>query len=271
MTKRRLWTITAVAALLVLAASVTSAQFGQQRQRRPRGPAVDFSSIGQLPYNGRFTFARLRFSPGGGAFGGRFRRGGGQGPGWFHDYPRAERNFMKILKEITTLDPFMGPEGGAIVSIGDPELFKFPFAYMSEPGEWTQTDEEALNLRNYLLKGGFIVFDDFRGNDWYNFEAQFRRVLPDARLVQLDLTAPIFHSFFEIESLDFQQMYDRDYPVFFGAYEDNDPQKRLLVIANYNNDIGEYWEFSDTGYVAIDLSNEAYKFGVNYVIYAITH
>ena len=260
-------TVVAVAALVLLAASVTSAQFG----RRQRREAVDLSAAGPVPYDGKFTFARLRVSSGGGVFGGRFRRGG-QGPGWSHDYPRAERNFMKILKEITTLDPFMGPEGGAIVSIGDPELFKFPFAYMSEPGEWNQTDEEALNLRNYLLKGGFIMFDDFRGGDWYNFEGQLQRVLPGARLVELDLAAPVFHSFFEIESLDFIQAYDRSYiPGFFGVHEDNDPAKRLMIVANYNNDIGEYWEFSDTGYVPIDLSNEAYKFGVNYVIYAITH
>jgi hypothetical protein len=258
MTRHKLGvTLALVTAALVLAASVTYAQFGRQRERRPE---VDLSSIGQVPYDGKFTFARLRFSS-----------GGGQGPGWFHDYPRAERNLMQILKEVTTLDPFTGPEGGTIVGIGDPELFKFPFAYMSEPGQWNQTDEEVLNLRNYLLKGGFIIFDDFRGGDWYNFEGQLQRVLPGARLVELDLAAPVFHSFFEIETLEFHQMYDRDYPVFFGVYEENDPTKRMMIIVNYNNDIGEYWEFSNTGYVPIDLSNEAYKFGVNYFIYGMTH
>jgi uncharacterized protein DUF4159 len=99
-----------------------------------------------------------------------------------------------------------------------------------------------------------------------------RRVLPQGRLVELDATSPIFHSFFEINSLDFVQMYDRGVKAtFHGMFEDNDPKKRLLLIANYNNDIGEYWEFSDQGYVPIDLSNEAYKFGVNYIVYALTH
>jgi hypothetical protein len=127
-------------------------------------------------------------------------------------------------------------------------------------------------MRQYFQKGGFLIFDDFRAEHWYNFEAQMRRVLPEGRLVELEVSNPIFHSFFEIKTLDFVQMYDQGLKAtFHGIYEDNDPRKRLLLIANYNNDIGEYWEFSDQGYVPIDLSNEAYKFGVNYVVYALTH
>jgi hypothetical protein len=142
---------------------------------------------------------------------------------------------------------------------------------MCEPGFWTQTDEEAANMRAYLLKGGFIIFDDFRGNDWANFLAQMQRVLPDVRMVELELSHPIFHSFFDIATLEFHQYYDRGTPYFIGAYLDNDPKKRLLFIANYNNDVGEYWEYSDTGWTPIDLSNEAYKLGVNYLIYGVTH
>jgi hypothetical protein len=241
-----------------------------------RSDANDLSP-GQLPYDGRFAFARLRYdqgvSPdelGGGRFFGRRGRGG-QGPPWSHDYPRAERNFMKILSEITTIDPYTGPLGGIIVAIGSPDLFKYPVSYMAEAGFWTQTDDEAKNLRAYLLKGGFIIFDDFRGNDWANFEAQMKRILPDVRMVEIPLAHPIFHSFFDILTLEFRQYYDRDLPYFIGAYLENDPNKRLLFIANYNNDVGEYWEWSDTGWTPIDLSNEAYKLGVNYIIYALTH
>jgi hypothetical protein len=231
---------------------------------------------GQVPYDGRFVFARLRYTEGApaDAFGGRGfgRRGGrGQGPPWSHDYPRAERHFMKILQEITTLDPFTGDAGGAIVDIGSKELFNYTVSYMCEPGFWTQTDEEAANLRAYLLKGGFIVFDDFRGNDWANFEGQMRRVLPNLQTVELQLSHPIFHAFFDIVTLEFKQFYDRARPYFMGAYLDNDPNKRLLFVANYNNDVGEYWEYSDTGWTPIDLSNEAYKLGVNYLVYGLTH
>ena len=232
---------------------------------------------GQLPYDGRYVFARLRYTQGvssddlgGGRFSGRRGRGS-QGPPWSHDYPRAERNFMKILAEITTVDPYTGSLGGIIVDIGSPDLFKYPVSYMAEAGFWTQTDDEAKSLRAYLLKGGFMIFDDFRGNDWANFEAQMKRVLPDVRMVEIPLAHPIFHAFFDIVSLEFRQYYDRDLPYFIGAYLDNDPNKRLLFIANYNNDVGEYWEWSDTGWTPIDLSNEAYKLGVNYIIYALTH
>ena len=200
-------------------------------------------------------------------------RGGGFFGGdlpWAHDYPRAERNLTRILDEITSLNPFQGPRGGNILTLDDPELHRFPFAYMSEPGYWTLNDDETRGLRTYLQKGGFLVFDDFRGDHWFNFEAQMRRVLPDARLIELDVTHPVFHAFFDIETLEMPWMYNLP-PRFYGIFEDNDPTRRLMVIANFNNDIGEYWEYSDTGWIPIDLSNEAYKFGINYVMYSMTH
>jgi hypothetical protein len=246
------------------------------RLERQRGEAANLE-VGQVPYDGAFIFARLRYTEGVGADelgGGRGfgRRGRGQGPPWSHDYPRAERNFSKILNEITTIRPYTGPFGGVIVDIGSKDLFKCPVSYMAEAGYWTQTDEEAANVGAYLKKGGFIIFDDFRGGDWANFETQMRRALPDVVMVDLELSHPIFHAFFDIATLDFVQYYDRSTPArFIGAYLDNDPAKRLLFIANYNNDVGEYWEFSDTGWTPIDLSNEAYKLGVNYVVYALTH
>ncbi|MCA1584235.1 MAG: DUF4159 domain-containing protein [Acidobacteria bacterium] len=251
----------AIGCLLVTVAVEVLAQdegpfFG--RRRRP-APSYDNERV---VYDGRFAFVRLRY---GGSDGGFWRE-----PPWAHDYPRAERHFMRILEELTFLRPHR--EASNILTLDDPELSNYPIAYMSEPGFWSMNEDETTALRNYLHKGGFLIFDDFRGAHWQNFEARMREVLPEGRLVELDATHPIFHSFFEIDSLDFVQFYERnDRPLFYGMYEDNDPQKRLLLVANYNNDIGEYWEFSDTGYVPIDLSNEAYKLGVNYVMYAMTH
>ena len=221
-------------------------------------------------YDGRFVFVRLSYEMslrggGGGAF------FGGRDLPWAHDYPRAERNLTKILDEVTHLNPFQGPNGGNVLALGDSELHKFPLAYMSEPGYWTQTDAEAESLRGYLNKGGFLIFDDFRGEHWYNFEAQLRRVLPEARLVELDIAHPVFHSFFDIKTLEMDDWMYGLPPRFYGVFEDNDPNARLMIVANYNNDIGEYWEYSDTGWLPIDLTNEAYKFGVNYVMYAMTH
>ncbi len=235
-------------------------------QRRARRDA-DYSQF-NVPYDGRFTFVRLRYAPlPGPSTGGGFWRD--QDLKWDHDYPRAERNLMKILSELTALNPYLG--GGNILTAEDPELFRYPVAYVSEPGFWSVTDVEAANLRSYVLKGGFLIFDDFAGEQWYNFEEKLRRVLPEARLVALDLSYPIFHSFFDIEALPAAHPYWGNPSVYYGVFEDNDPTKRLMIIVNYNNDIGEYWEWSDAGFVPIELSNEAYKLGVNYIIYALTH
>jgi len=96
-------------------------------------------------------------------------------------------------------------------------------------------------------------------------------VLPNARLIEMDLTHPIFDAFYRIKTLDYEHPIYRGYKsVFYGVFEDNDPKKRLLAIANYNNDLSEYWEFSDEGMFPLEMSNEAYKLGVNYIIYALT-
>ena len=217
------------------------------------------------PYDGQFTFVRLRYGP-------RTEYVSQRIP-WSHDYPTGEQHFMKILNELSYLNPRI--EETDILGFDDPEVFKYPLAYMAEPGFLTLTDEETVRFREYLLKGGFVIFDDFaeRRGGWYNFEAQMLRVLPGAQFVDLDATHPIFHAFFEINDLNIiPQFYDTDVkPVFRGIYEDNDPTKRLLVMVNFDTDISEFWEWSDTGLRPIDESNEAYKFGVNYIIYGMTH
>lgn len=220
------------------------------------------------PYNGRFTFVRVKFEPT------RWGRGPyewGLDLKWNHDYPQGERNLMTILKHHTTIEPNM--DRGNIYAFDDPELFNYPWAYLCEVGFWNPTEPEIEGLKTYLLKGGFLVVDDFIMDwQWYNFEEQMSRVFPDYQLVQLDVSHPIFDSFFYIETLDFEHPTFPGYkPVYYGIFEDNDPSKRLMVIANYNHDIGDYWEWSGSGWVPIDISNEAFKLGVNYVIYGLTH
>ncbi len=248
-------------AFLVLGLSVPVPLAAQSRQLQDQ----DFAAL-NTPYDGRFTFVRLRYTPLPGFTRGGYFRGDLK---WDHDYPRAERNLTKILDELTALGPYVG--GGNILALDDPELFKYPVAYLAEPGFWTLTPQEAESLRNYLLKGGFLIIDDFAASQWFNFEEKMRQVLPDGRLVELDASHAIFHSFFDINQLDHKHPYWDYKSEFYGIFEDNDPDKRLMVIANYNNDIGESWEWSETGFIPIDLSNEAYKLGVNYIVYAMTH
>jgi hypothetical protein len=251
----RLLVATGAAVLLATGAAVAQ-DFFRSRDLQPyTEPAAN------QPYDGRLVFVRLRYPMGFGGFGGRRRE-----LPWAHDYPTADIHMMKILNEISIVRPRM--DGSNVFPLEDPELHNFPIAYMSEPGFWSLDDKEAAGLRSYLLKGGFIIFDDFRAADWENLQEQMRRALPDGQWVLLEPTHPIFNSFFQITRFDFGYYGQESY---YGMFENNDPRKRLMAIAGQNQDLGEYWEYSDTGLVPVDLSNEAYKFGVNYFIYGLTH
>lgn len=211
-----------------------------------------------LPYDGIFTFARIRY------------RVYGRRSGWEYDYPTMERHLMTMLREITELKPH--DRGSNIHWLDDPELLKYPVAYLSEPGYWRMSESEMAGLRTYLAKGGFLIVDDFMRSEWYNFEEQILTALPGAELVKLDVSHPVFDSFFRIESLDMKYPHNRYLDAeFWGIFEDNDPTKRLMVVVNYNNDIGDYMEHSDEGFWPVNISNDAYKFAINYIMYGMTH
>ena len=239
--------------VVVAATAGAAAQFGSSAQ-----PADDPA------YDGRVTFVRLRWRSDLG-----FSRRGFNAA-WNHDLPRAERHLSQILKELTFLD--IRTDDSLVLTLDDPRLFNYPIAFMWEPGFWSLTDREAQSFRAYLRKGGFAVFEDFDGPEqWNHFEAQMRRVLPEGRFVRLDSTHPIFDSFFTIKDIDaiVHPMYGLR-PSYYGIFEDNDPSKRLMAVANFDNDVPEYWEWSGEGLYPFDTSNEAYKLGVNYLIYGLT-
>jgi hypothetical protein len=218
-----------------------------------------------VPYDGRYTFVRIRYdqSSNGGGFGG-FRRD----IKWAHDYPRGERHFTKIVGEISSIRSRTLESN--IFTLDDPELTKFPIAYLCEAGYWRPSEAEVAGLRNYLLKGGFIIFDDFASNDWENFQTQMRRVLPELRPMRLTPSDRVFDAFYHITALNYNHPYYGMPSEFWGIYENNDRDGRLLAMINYNNDVSEYWEFSDEAFFPVDQSNDAYKLGVNYLVYALT-
>ena len=227
-------------------------------------PNVPYENI---DYNGRFTFIRVRFEPTFWSLGNHYW---GLDLKWNHDYPRGDLHFAKMVSELTYVD--VNTDTTNIIGLDDPEIFKYPWIYLCEVGFWNPTEEEVQNFREYLLKGGFVVIDDFFWGHWMNFEAQIRRVFPDAQLMEVPESHPVFDSFFQTEPLSYiNPNYPEIQPAYYGIFEDNDPEKRLMVIVNYNSDIGEFWEWSDTGWVPIDLSNDAYKLGIDYVIYGMTH
>jgi Domain of unknown function (DUF4159) len=243
--------------IAIVVAVMAIATLEAQRRGFRFGPPAPAASC--APYDGRFTLVRLWYA---------------NHPGWSYDYPDMEHNFTLILKDLTSVD--VRPDGRCILRMDDPELMKFPLAYLSEPGYWYPSDSEAEGLRTYLAKGGFLIVDDFHfENEWQVFEAAMRKVLPHARIEPLALEHPALQSLFAIESLDVP------YPgrlgqsglkgEFYGIHADNDPSKRFMVVINYNMDIGDYMEHSGTGFYLVDPTNEAFKFGVNYVLYGLTH
>jgi hypothetical protein len=218
-----------------------------------------FGLLPNAAYDGRFTFVRAQYA--------RFG-------GWAADYPAMETNLNTILREITAVRPH--PRGTNVYSFDDPELLKYPVAYLSEPGYWYPDEREASSLRDYLQKGGFLIADDFHfPEEWAVFERAMRRVLPTARIDRLELSHPIFNSFFQIKSLSVP------YPgwlgerglmgEFYGIHEDNDTRRPLQVVINYNIDLGDYVEWSAQELYNPQSTNEAYKFMINYVIYGLTH
>ena len=253
-------------AILIVALSISGAATARaQRFFRPAPPPIEEHNI---PYDGRFIFARLKYTtgPGGYYYFGQ--------PAWSHGFPKAENNLMRIVGAVTEVK--LHQEASNVLAMDDPQLMKFPVAFMTEAGYWTMSDKEAAGLRNYLTKGGFVIFDDFRdgrGNaGWANFEQQMKRVLPNARMVDLTPAHPIFHSFFEINSFNIiPQKYDGGAPILRAIYEDNDPKKRMIAMINFNTDVSDFWEFSGTGMSIVAEDNEAYKLGVNYLVYALTH
>lgn len=226
--------------------------------------APQFSYADDIAYDGRTVFVRLRWGSAG-----RYSRA--WSAAWNHDYPRAEQHLSQIIRELTYLDIRL--DGSRILTLADPELFRYPVAFMWEPGFWALTDAEAAAFRAWLLKGGFAVFEDFDGREqWDNFANQMRRVLPGGRLVRLAPEERIFDAFFRIEHLDnIVHPMSGIAPSYYGIFENNDPSRRLMVVANFDNDVPEYWEWSGEGLFPFDKTNDAYKLGVNYWIYGLTH
>lgn len=227
-------------------------------------------TVRNIPYDGRFTFVRVTYEtlPGGYWYRGQ--------PAWSHGVPDSEQNLMRIVDAVTNLAPHV--EETNVLSLEDPDIFQYPILYIIEPSWWKITDAEARALRAYLDKGGFVIVDDFKtetwmgGRGWAQFADNMARMDPEARFVDLPLSHAIFHQFFEIDSLEvFPQAYNAGRPIFRGLFADNDPNERLKMFVAYNTDISQFWEWSPRGLRPVAQTNEAYKLGVNALIYGLTH
>jgi len=256
--------------LLAMASGVMFAQRGPRGLRGFDALRAPISPESKVPYDGRFTFVRVTYEtlPGGYWYRGQ--------PAWSHGYPTSERNLMRIVDSVTSVRPHVDETG--LLSLEDPEIFRYPVLYLIEPSWWRITDAEAENLRTYLDKDGFVIVDDFKteqwrgGRGWAQFADNMRRVLPDGAFVDLDVSHPIFHQFFDINSLEiFPQAYNAGRPIFRGLFKNNDPNRPLQMFVAYNTDISQFWEWSETGRRSITETNEAYKLGVNALLYGVLH
>ena len=219
-----------------------------------------------------FYFSRVRYT---GYGRGYYRRGGS----WATDYPRADQIFLSFIDRLlSNLDAY---EREHTVRLDDPEVRRFPYLYALEVGRMALTQPEIDGLRSYLMAGGFLVIDDFWGTyEWANFEYQMQLVLPGYPIVDLTLDHPIFTTFYEIEEIkqipnvrngvNGWQTHERDgyVPMVKGIHDENG---RLMVVINFNTDLGDAWEWADNPYYPLKYSTYAYEMGVNMIVYAMSH
>src|SRR5688572_8433420 len=193
---------------------------------------------------------------------------------WHHDYPNGDTMLPDALARLTKVHTTR--ESFQIVDIDSEELFKYPFVYLAEPGYLDLLPKDVTNLREYLDRGGFVLIDDFRGNESDNSEmenllVQLQKLYPDRDLVPIPPSHPIFRSFFDLDPTNMLPPYRRRNsgdPQFLGIMDDD---KRIQVMVNFNNDTSEYWQTLDVGLCSINESGTAVQLGINYVVYAMTH
>ncbi len=266
--------IAACAAIVALCAAAVDAQFRRGRFFEPvRSPTP-------TSFDGSFNFCRVMFSAGGDGFGGN----------WSVDYPRADVNlsirFSELTKGRISVDP-TGEPNHLVLGLTDPALFECPFVMMTEVGRASFSDEEAAKLREYLLKGGFLWADDFWGSyAWDHWATEFSKVLPpnEYRIFELPLDHPLFRQQFEISKV--AQIPSINHWAGSGGgtserYEDSavahamgvaDKNGRLMVLMTHNTDFGDSWEreADDPNYF-YRFSVDGYAFGINVLLYSMTH
>jgi len=250
-------------------AAVMSAQQGFPQEFRP--PEDFYLRGSRLRDSGGprdFYFTRAIYSGYG------YRRMGS----WAIDFPKADRQFLWGLRRLTNIDAY---EAENAVRLTDPDLRTFPFLYALEVGRMSLTEPEVEALRSYLLAGGFLMIDDFWGTyEWQNFEYEIRRVLPEHPIVEVAMDHPLFSTFYAIDEL--LQVpsvrvaryggvtWERDgyVPHVRGIFDDTG---RLLVVINWNTDLGDAWEWAEDPYYPLPYSTFAYQLAVNTIIYALSH
>lgn len=283
--KKAKWLIVLFMVICMGVSLVFAQRYYNRRRYSPRRGVPDWEPDKEFSHD-VFTFVRIRYSSGYGR--GRFRGGrygrGFRGGDWATDYPDSDLNFSFRLHQLTSME--VNPDG-LVLELTDPRLFDYPFIYIVEPGNLVFSEDEVKILRNYLLNGGFLMVDDFWGEDeWYNLYYEMKRVFPNREPRELKLDHPIFHAVFDlkekpqipsigaaIQGRDYGITWEREdaqIPYYKAIYDD---KGRMMVIICHNTDLGDGWEREgeDERYFREFSEKKAYPLGINIVFYAMTH
>jgi hypothetical protein len=219
-----------------------------------RGPVIQND-----PPPTEFIVARWRYS----------NNGAIRGMGWAHNYPEGEMHLNQFIRGVTNIN--VEHMSYRIVNLSSDEVFEYPFALVSEPGEMDLNEKEFANLREYINRGGFVLIDDFDG-PWQfdNFRRQMYRAFPTQSLQRLTAEHPAFKLFYEIKSLTIFADYvagDSE-PIFFGM---NNEKGTLAFVACFNNDLENFWDWIGTPAYPLKPATEAFRVGTNLLIYSMTH
>ena len=203
---------------------------------------------------------------------------GRRGGSWATDYPKGDRQFLTVLKRLVRLNAY---DWENAVSLADPGIRRFPIIYAVEVGRMEMSEDEVDGLRDYLDAGGFLIVDDFWGTrEWQQFEWNIRRVFPDLPIVDIPLDHPLFSAYYDIEQVlqvpninngaRGYQTHERDgyVPYVRGIF---DEVGRLMVVINWNTDLGDAWEWAESPAYPLVYSTFAYEMGANMIVYGMSH
>jgi hypothetical protein len=219
-----------------------------------------------------FSWSRLRYDSREGNFGGGYGYGS-----WSRDYPKADRQFLLAMNRLTRIN---GRTTEQVVDLDNDDIFNYPWVYAVQVEDWTFTPDQAKRLREYLLKGGFLMVDDFHGTqDWADFMEGMRLVFPDRPIEDLDNKDEIFHVLYDLDDR-FQvpgeqfvrtgRTYEKDgYVAKWRAIRDD--KGRVIVAICHNMHLGDAWEWADIPEYPERFAAMAFRVGLNYIMYGMTH
>jgi len=244
-------------------------------QRRGRGWGFGDEGYAPMPPDANekteFVYARLRYPSAG-------RRGNrGFGGSWTTDYPKNDRQFLQGVRRLTRIHARSMEH---VVDLETDDIFNYPWVYAVEVGQWYLPDEQVNRLREYLLRGGFLMVDDFHGTyEWEAFMQSMSRVFPERPVVEIENKDAIFHVLYDLDErfqvpgispLQQGLTYERDgiVPRWRAIYDD---KGRIMVAICHNMDLGDAWEWADWPAYPERYASLAYRVGINYIIYPMTH